>query len=255
MIVLSGLFIGALSFAVLVGTQKNFRANSDLLVAQNQNGFSDYYALSKSADYLAGVLIEAIYSEKFLEEVEATGTVSESFLPENKLERLEEWNRIVKVGKNSNTGMVSIQVFGDTQKQVMEISNAILNVLTTKNYLFLGKGQDIDIRILSGPLYEKNPSIANILLASGGGFLVGVILSLMRIFYQAEYGRYRNIISIKDFQEEPYHPEEDAYQEEEQVAYHEEAQERYAEPERRELTPEEITERNAMEYWRSKNRQ
>lgn len=233
MIVLSGLFVGALSFAVLVGTQKNFRANSDLLVAQNQNGFSDYYALSKSADYLAGVLIEAIYSEKFLEEVEAIGIISTDFLPSDKLERLKEWNRIVKVSKNSNTGMVNIQVFGDTQKQVMEISNAILNVLTTKNYLFLGKGQDIDIRILSGPLYEKNPSIANILLASGGGFLVGIILLLMWIFYQAEYGKYRSVISFNDFQNEEI--EKENFQEE--------------------PTPEEITERNAMEYWRSKNRQ
>ena len=223
MIILAGFLAGALSFVILVGTQKNFQANSDLLVAQNQNGFSDYYALSKSADYLAGVLIESIYSEKFIDEVNATGMVSGTFLPQNKLERLKEWNRIVKVSKNPNTGMVNIRVFGDTQKQVVEISNAILTVLTTKNFLFLGKGQDIDIRILSGPLFEKNPSIGNIFLASFGGFLVGILFMLMWIFYRAEFGKYKNIISLNDFEHN--------------------------------LTPEEMTERNAIEYWKSKSNQ
>lgn len=221
MIILIGLLAGALSFVALVATQKNFRASSDLLAVQNQNGFSDYYALSKSADYLAGVLIESIYSEKFLEEVNATGIVSTSFLPTDKLERLEEWNRIVKVSKNSNTGMLNIEVFGDTQNQVLEISNAILTVLTTKSYLFLGKGQDIDIRVLSGPLYEKNPSLLNIALASGGGFVVGVLLMLVWIFYKVEFGKYKNIISLKEFQGG--------------------------------LTPEEQTEKNAMEYWMNKS--
>lgn len=220
MIVLVGLLAGALSFVALVGTQKSFRANSDLLVVQNQNGFSDYYALSKSADYLAGVLIESIYSEKFLEEVNATGIISTNFLPVDKLERLKEWNRIVRVSKNSNTGMLSIEVFGDTQNQVLEISNAILNVLTNKSFLFLGKGQDIEIRILSGPLYEKNPSIANIILAGGGGFVIGVLLMLMWIFYKVEFGKYRNIFPLSSLEEN--------------------------------LSPEERTEKNAMEYWMNK---
>lgn len=223
MIILIGLLAGALSFVALVATQKNFRANSDLLAVQNQNGFSDYYALSKSADYLAGILIESIYSEKFLEEVNATGVVSTSFLPTDKLERLEEWNRIVKVSKNSNTGMLNIEVLGDTQNQVLEISNAILTVLTTKSYLFLGKGQDIDIRVLSGPLYEKNPSISSIALASFGGFLVGVLLMLMWIFYRVEFGKYKNIFSLNKFEEN--------------------------------LSPEEQTEKNAMEYWMNKSGQ
>lgn len=223
MIILVGLLVGALSFVALVGTQKNFRANSDLLAVQNQNGFSDYYALSKSADYLAGILIESIYSEKFLEEVDATDAASLSFLPQDKLERLEEWNRIVKVSKNSNTGMLNIEVFGDTQNQVLEISNGILSVLTTKSYLFLGKGQDIDIRVLSGPLFEKNPSVSNIVLASVGGFFVGVLLMLLWIFYKVEFGKYKNIISFSSFEKG--------------------------------LSPEEQTERNALEYLRSKNGQ
>jgi len=150
-----GFLLGAISFFGLIVTQKPYRASSDLLVVQNQNGFSDYYALSKSADYLAGVLVESIYSEKFLEEMDGTKTVSMDFLSQDKVARLKEWNKIIKINKNSNVGILNIEVFGNSQKQVMDISHAVLTVLTTKSFLFLGQGQDIDMRILSGPLFEK----------------------------------------------------------------------------------------------------
>ncbi|MFA5993538.1 MAG: hypothetical protein WC823_01110 [Parcubacteria group bacterium] len=221
LVILVGLLVSAASFAVLVVSQKNFRASSDLLVVQNQNGFSDYYALSKSADFLSGVLVESIYSEKFLDEINTTKIVSESFLPLDKKERLDEWNKIVKISKNSNAGILNIEVFGNSQKQVVEISDAILDVLKNKSFLFLGKGQDIDIRVLSGPIYEKNPSFVSIFLAVGGGFFVGALLALMWIFYRAQLGNSGIIFSAKDASE-------------------------------KELSPEEETERRAQEYWNSR---
>ncbi len=212
-----GFLLGAISFFGLIVTQKPYRASSDLLVVQNQNGFSDYYALSKSADYLAGVLVESIYSEKFLEEMDNTKIVSMDFLPQDKVARLKEWNKIIKINKNSNVGILNIEVFGNSQKQVMDISNTVLTVLTTKSFLFLGQGQDIDMRILSGPLFEKNPSVINLVLAGVGGFAVGILLMLLWTFLQVEFGVYRNI--------QPFHN------------LH------------RNLSPEEETEKNAMEYW------
>ncbi len=219
-IILMGLLAGALSFTALVVSQKNFRASSDLLVVQNQNGFSDYYALSKSADYLAGVLVESIYSEKFLDEIDSTKLVSGSFLPQNKKDRLDTWNKMVRINKNSNAGILNIQVFGDSQKQVVEVSTAILEVLKTKSFLFLGRGQDIDIRILSGPIYEKNPSLTSIALAVGGGFFVGVLLTLMWVFYRAELSRSRQVFLTGMGEKK--------------------------------LSPEEETERRAQEYWKNR---
>lgn len=184
--ILIGLLAAALSFLFLVTTQYNFRAGSDLLVVQNQNGFTDYYALSKSADYLTSVLVESAYSEKFISEVKNTGLVSAAFLPTNKLDSLKKWERMVKISRNPNLGIVRIEVFGEDQKQVTDISNAIIQVMTTKNYLFLGSGQNIDARVLSGPIWEKNPSVGNISLAVIGGFIIGFLLALLGIFYRAE---------------------------------------------------------------------
>lgn len=186
-ILLTGILLGALSFAILVVTQKNYRASTDLLVVQNQQGFSDYYALSKSSDYLSGILMESAYSEKFLEEIKSSNLVSASFLPNDKVERLKEWQKIVKLKKNASVGIISVEIFANSQKQVGEISNAMIDVLTNKYSLFLGQGQNIEIRVLSGPIWEKNPTINQIILVSFGGFVIGIFLSFMLVYYKSEY--------------------------------------------------------------------
>ncbi len=185
-LILTGLLLGAISFLFLVTTQKSFKASTDLLVVQNQNGFTDYYALSKSADFLTSVLVESAYSEKFISEVKNTNLVSMAFLPTNKRDALKKWERTVKISRNPNLGIVHVEVFGEDQKQVTDISNAVIQVMTSKNFLFLGSGQNIDARVLSGPIWEKNPSVSNIILAVIGGFIIGFLLALLWIFYRAE---------------------------------------------------------------------
>ena len=186
---LVGLLIGAMSFAILVYTQKSYQGNTDLLVVQNQQGFSDYYALSKSSDYLSGILMESVYSEKFLEEIKNTNMVSSNFLPTDKAERLKEWQKIVQLEKNANVGIITVKVFTNSQKQVAEISNSVVDVLTNKYSLFLGQGQNVEIRVLSGPIVEKNPTFTQILLVSLGGFVIGIFLTFMLVCYKSEYSK------------------------------------------------------------------
>ena len=185
-LILGGLLFAAVSFLFLVFTQKNFKASSDVLVTQNQTGYADYYTLSKSADYLSSVITESIYSEKFLDEVIATKMMNPDFLPQDKIKRLKVWNDTVKTSKNTGIGIVRLEIFATTQKQAMDISNAVLSVLANKSSLFLGQGQNVEIKILSGPIWEKNPSLTNIMLATAGGFAVGFILTFIWLYYKEE---------------------------------------------------------------------
>lgn len=190
-LIFAGMLLGALSFLALVVTQKNFSAKADLLVVQNQQGFSDYYALSKSSDYLSGILMESVYSEKFLEEIKNANLVSTSFLPVDKAERLKEWQRVVKLKKNASVGIITVETFANSQKQSADISSAIISVLTDKYSLFLGQGQNVEIRVLSGPIVEKNPTAMQIFLVSLAGFVIGMILAFMLAYYQSQYAATR----------------------------------------------------------------
>lgn len=183
---MAGLLLAAVSFSFLMFSEKKYKVNADFLVVQNTAGSQDMYTLAKSAEYMGKVLNEAVYSELFVDAVFKTGKVNSEFLPFDKKEKLKQWAKIVKVNRNGDLGIISVQSFDNDPRQAMAISNAIAEVLTTKNNLFRGEGQNIEVRILSGPVMEKNPAPADIALAMIGGFLFGVILMIIRIYYVNE---------------------------------------------------------------------
>lgn len=183
--ILAGALTAALSFLFLVLTQKNFKASTDYLIVQNQNNNQDFYTLSKSAEYLGNILSEAVYSERFVNEVADTGKISASFLPTDKKDRLEEWAKTVKVKRNLSLGLITVTAYSNNQVQLQNLSDAIEEVFTTKNYLFRGTGQDLDVRVLTGPILEKNPSLLDIALVMVGGFFIGAFLVFILSFYKA----------------------------------------------------------------------
>ncbi len=188
---LAGMLVGAFSFLFLVTTQKNFRSKTDVLISQNKSG-ADYYSLSQSANYLTNILTQSMYSEKFLDEVETKSNFPAISLSNNKAQQIKEWQKIIQIKNNSHIGIMHIEIFGDTQDQTKAISEAVLDVLLNNNSFFLGQNQNINIRVLSGPIVEKNPSFLQIMITSGGGFVIGVLLSLLFLIYKKEYEKQIN---------------------------------------------------------------
>ncbi|MDO9231780.1 MAG: hypothetical protein Q7U36_04890 [bacterium] len=182
--ILAGLFLGAISFLILIVTQKSFRSNTDILIVQNQEGVVDYYAMSRSADYLSNILSQTIHSEKFLDETIATGKISAGLFSNDQAQKLNAWQKTISIKKNPTVGILTLEVFGDTERQANDISSGVLDVLINKNSTFLGANQNLKIQVLSGPITEKNPSVSKIILASFGGFLIGIILIFMWVIYR-----------------------------------------------------------------------
>ncbi|HOF42452.1 MAG TPA: hypothetical protein PLF30_01085 [Candidatus Moranbacteria bacterium] len=194
-IIMFGLLVAAFSFLALVVKEKNFKVNTAYLIVQNQGLNEDYYTLSKSAEYVGKVLGEGIYSELFIDEVLKTGKVNPEFLPFDKKEKMKEWGKNVEVRRNPDLGIMSIEVFDNGQGQALAVSNAISEVLISKNSQFLGEGKNISIKIISGPILEKNPSIENISATVMGGFVLGIMFSALWIISKEER-RMRRIFSV-----------------------------------------------------------
>ncbi|MCX6765953.1 MAG: hypothetical protein NT136_03270, partial [Candidatus Moranbacteria bacterium] len=188
-IILAGIFVAALSFLGAVVTQKNFKVSTDFLVVQNQNGPQDYYSLSKSAEYLGNVLSESIYSELFIDEVVKTQKVNQEFLPFDKKDRLKTWSRMINVKRNSQLGILSVEVLGNDQRETLAVAEGISEVLAKKSYLFRGSGQNIDVRVLSGPIAEKNPSFSIIILVILAGFIIGILVAFVWTYYSVSVAK------------------------------------------------------------------
>ena len=188
-IVLFAFLIAAISFSLLIVKEKNFKVTTDYLIVQNQTGAQDFYTLSKSAQYIGKVLNEGIYSEIFIGEVINTGKVNAGFLSSNKKEKIKDWSNSVQVILNPDLGIVSVQVFDNDQNQALAISDAIADVLTQKSSLFYGEGQNIDVKVLSGPVLERNPSVINIAAACLGGFALGVMIAILWVITKEDRRR------------------------------------------------------------------
>lgn len=100
------------------------------------------------------------------------------------MEKLKNWQKTISIKKNPTVGILTLEVFGDTERQTNDISVGVLDVLINKNSTFLGANQNLKIQILSGPITEKNPSVSKIILASLAGFLIGIILVFMWAIYK-----------------------------------------------------------------------
>lgn len=181
-IIVVGLLVALVSFFILISTEKRFKATTDFLIVQDQMGTQDFYSLSKSAEFLGGVLSEAVYSSVFIEEVKKTGKIEEGFFPDSERERLKEWEKIVKIERSPQLGIVKVEVFDNSYENALNLSEAIAEIMTKKNHLFRGR-VNLDVRILTGPVLERNPGNKEVAMAVVGGFALGVMLKMTQLYF------------------------------------------------------------------------
>lgn len=187
-IFLSGLLVGSLAFFSLVFFSKHFKVTTDFLVVQTGAGQSqDFYSMLKSSEYLGKVLSESVQSEKFIGAVVETGGVDSNFLPGNPKDRLDAWEKMVKVTNNPDVGTLHIEVYDNNDRNALHIAQAVGQVLTERNSLFRsGDEKSVEMRILSGPIVEPNPGIDAIAVVVGAGAILGISLTLLVFFWKTE---------------------------------------------------------------------
>ncbi len=184
---LFGLLIGTIAFFVTILTLPYYRASSDFLVVQTSQNNQDFYTQFKSSEYLGKVLGEAVYSESFINAVIGTGKISGESLPFDKKTRLDQWKDMVVVKKNLELGVIQISVAGNDQHEVGKIMEGISDVLINQNTLFRGGNPDsVQIRVLSGPILEKTPTMLTLIKILGTSFVVGFLFSLLYFFGKSE---------------------------------------------------------------------
>lgn len=195
-IILFGLIFALASFYGFILTQKRYVSKTDFLIVQDQMENQDFYSLSKSAEYLGGVLSEAVYSSVFIEELKNTNKINTSYFALSERDLMKKWKKAVEVERSPNLGILKIAVYDNDKNTAIGISQGISEIMLKKNYLFRGR-VNLDVRILSGPLTEKNPSLTDVAVVVLGGFILGVFLSLMFIYYKF----INNIFHLKEDEE------------------------------------------------------
>lgn len=180
--ILFGLIFSLVSFYALVLSQKRYEAKTDFLIVQDQMENQDFYSLSKSAEYLGGILSEAVYSSIFINELKNTNKVDSEYFPSNERDLMKKWKKAVKIERSPNLGIIKVKVYDNNKETAIGISQGISEIMLNKNYLFRGK-VNMEVRVLSGPITEKNPNIGEIFFVVIMGFLAGLAIKLMHVYY------------------------------------------------------------------------
>ncbi len=176
--ILIGLFMALAGSGVLFLIQDRYRSSADFLVTSTQGG-QDYYTATRSAEYMSRVLSEVLYSERFMNAIIETGKVSDAYFPQDKKERLEMWAQSLSIKRNSEIGFVSVSVTGKNDRDVYRLSQALVQVLGTNSAVVFGDDvSNIKIRLLSGPILERNPSASQFLTL----LITSVVLGVFGIF-------------------------------------------------------------------------
>ncbi|MDQ5976775.1 MAG: hypothetical protein QG664_688 [Patescibacteria group bacterium] len=176
-IVMTGVMVALFALGTLILVQPKYSSSMDFLLVQANTNGQDFYSAFKSAEYLGKVLSQAIYSERFITAVIESGKMDDRFLPANKKERLDEWANIITVRNNLELGIISVSVDGQSDRDAARIMSGVAEVLTQKNALFRsGDEKSVEVRVLSGPILEVQPTFQKLLLVAFSGFLSGLFL-------------------------------------------------------------------------------
>lgn len=191
-ILFSGIIVSALAFSFMLFSQPAYRADIDFLVSPKNATGSDYYSLSRSSEYLGKALAQIVVSERFMEAGFDSGMVDRAEFPIDKKDRLKQWSDTVSVSRGSEGGMLHVRVLAKSGRSVERTAKAVTDILSNKAGEFLGSGSEVDIRILSGPIVDRNPSFGELVAGSIGGFILGTFSVIISLLYRMSARSNRN---------------------------------------------------------------
>ncbi len=172
-----------LFFDILVLQTPKYEASSRILVVQKQVEGQDIYSTSKSAQYISGILKEAVYSDVFFERaVDSSAQLGMTDFPESTKKRRQEWGKAVKVKIARDLGIIGIDTFYKEAGRTDNINRAVINTLISDHRLYHGSGNNVELKVLNYPLASQKPNTLRLWLGTFLGALIGFIVSLIIIF-------------------------------------------------------------------------
>lgn len=156
-----------------------YGSSSSLLIVQNYGSMTDPYTVSRSNQYLSNLLATVVTSQSFYNEtMSVNANIDRSYFPTDTDKQMKLWQKTVEAKSLGDSGVIEISVYHTNRYQTQQIAKAVNYALITKNYLYRGNGNDLNIKILDEPvvsIWPVRPNIlVNILIFITLGFFAGI---------------------------------------------------------------------------------
>lgn len=175
-----GLVLGVL-FSFLLPFQR--ASTMRVLITQPSAAGLDPYTAIKSTERVASSLGELVYTTTFFDNVlSQTKQIDLSYFPQDEQDRRKLWRRTIETSIAPGTGIMTMSAFHRDPAQARLIVDGVAREMArqTPNYF----GYNIRVQIIDAPLDSRwfaRPQFGqNTLIGLGAGFLLGLVLLLMR---------------------------------------------------------------------------
>ncbi|MFH0950887.1 MAG: Wzz/FepE/Etk N-terminal domain-containing protein [bacterium] len=160
-----------------------------LLVFQSTNNQTalDPYAVTRSNEYLSGVLSKITQSNSFYTRViNANFAIDQNYFGDTAKKQTKEWLKTVSVKTLGDTGIIAITAYHTDKQQAEQIARAVGHVLMTQHTNYHGLGDSVKIKLLDEPITSSYPVRPNLALNLILAIVLGLVFSLSYVYLLPE---------------------------------------------------------------------
>jgi|WetSurMetagenome_2_1015567.scaffolds.fasta_scaffold00819_20 capsular polysaccharide biosynthesis protein len=182
---IASMLIVFLSIAIIFSAVTPFKydSNMKLLTIISFRQDIDPYTASRSNEYLSNLLANIVSSGSFFDKIEASGfNIDKNYFSGNEKQQMKKWNKTVKAKSIADTGMIAVDVCHANRAQAEEIARAVAYTLQTTNSQYHGFGNNVEIKIINGPITSNYPVMPNVPLNLGLAIAFAIIFFLCYIY-------------------------------------------------------------------------
>lgn len=180
-----GLVVAVIAIGISLLFPLQYSAVSQvLIISRNQNGV-DPYTQSKAAERIGENLSEVMQTSDFFGKVleSAVSFDKDSWKKLTERDARKKWQKDVKPESVYGTSLLKITVYGPTQGEAVNLSNAVSQTVASRGWEYVGG--DVVLKQVDNPLVSRFPARPNIIVNAIAGFFIGAFLAgLWLVWYK-----------------------------------------------------------------------
>lgn len=193
------IFIWGIIMALLFGGvsllfPKQYSAQTSVLIISRDRSGVDPYTQAKSAERIGENLAQIMRTTDFFRKVMSSSTTipfnREAWLNLEERERRIKWQNDVVGQVVSGGGLLQIIVYADDKEQALSFSEAVTKTLVEHGWEYVGG--DVVFKLVDTSLVSRLPARPNIVVNTGIGFWVGVVLSGLWLVRYKKHAPFRS---------------------------------------------------------------
>lgn len=174
-IIFAAILITAIAFGASFLQPVKYKSSAKLLVVFNQENM-DVYTASQTANYIANVLSEVVYSDSFISQVFKNDSALKDNLGVNAETRMKNWKKAVVVKIRENKGIILVDAYDQNAGQANQLAQSISYSLITKHTMYHGSGDKVEIKLIGAPAVSDKWAQPRVLRNALIGLVAGLIL-------------------------------------------------------------------------------